>query len=61
MLSLVSWYVLLHVAVIHTHPAHNLVDYSEPRLWTAVFNNDYSELKVYDYQKRLLLDIRLQN
>ncbi|KAE8352425.1 hypothetical protein BDV28DRAFT_135151 [Aspergillus coremiiformis] len=35
--------------------------YSEPRLWTAVFANDYSELKVYDYQERPLIDIRLQN
>ncbi|KAB8230344.1 uncharacterized protein BDW43DRAFT_314033 [Aspergillus alliaceus] len=35
--------------------------YSEPRLWTAVFANNYSELKVYDYQERPLIDIRLQN
>ncbi|KAL4755534.1 hypothetical protein BDW72DRAFT_189285 [Aspergillus terricola var. indicus] len=41
--------------------SRSLIEYSEPRLWTAVFANDYSELKVYDYQKRLLLDIRLQN
>ncbi|KAL4818104.1 hypothetical protein BDW67DRAFT_183386 [Aspergillus spinulosporus] len=33
------------------------IESSEPRLWTTVFANDYSELKVYDYQKRPLLDI----
>ncbi|KAL4788605.1 hypothetical protein BJX76DRAFT_1427 [Aspergillus varians] len=38
-----------------------LNEYSEPRIWTAVFANDYSELKVYDYQNMPLIDIRLQN
>ncbi|GAB1200261.1 hypothetical protein APSETT444_009631 [Aspergillus pseudonomiae] len=35
--------------------------YYEPRLWTALFANNYSELKVYDYEKRLLTNIHLQN
>ncbi|OGM44053.1 hypothetical protein ABOM_007799 [Aspergillus bombycis] len=35
--------------------------YSEPRLWTAVFANGYSQMKVYDYENRLLTDIHLQN
>lgn len=52
---------ILCIAVIPTHLAHNLIEYSEPRLWTAVFANDYSELKVYDYQGRPLIDIHLQN
>ncbi|KAL4937462.1 hypothetical protein BDV06DRAFT_215887 [Aspergillus oleicola] len=35
-------------------------EYSEPRLWTAVFTDDYTNLRVYDHQEELL-SIRLKN
>ncbi|KAL4920267.1 hypothetical protein BDW62DRAFT_216167 [Aspergillus aurantiobrunneus] len=47
--------------IIDCAPSLSANESSEPRLWTAVFAKDYSELKIYDYQKRPLLDIRLQN
>ncbi|KKK25072.1 hypothetical protein ARAM_003132 [Aspergillus rambellii] len=34
--------------------------YSEPRLWNAVFTDDYTNLRVYDHQEELL-SIRLKN
>ena len=37
----------LSISAIPARPAHNLVEYTEPRIWTAVFANDYSELRVY--------------
>lgn len=43
-----------------TNPAHISIEYPEPRLWTAVFGKDYSELKIFDHQKRPLLDVCLQ-
>ncbi|KAL2005990.1 hypothetical protein VTN00DRAFT_9644 [Thermoascus crustaceus] len=48
--------------IINCASSPPISEYSEPRLWTAVFANDYSELKVYDYQGAPLTDnIRLQN
>ncbi|BCR86719.1 ATP-binding protein [Aspergillus chevalieri] len=36
-------------------------EFSEPRLWHAVFINDYSELQLYNYQKVLMMSVHLRN
>ncbi|BCR87943.1 ATP-binding protein [Aspergillus chevalieri] len=35
--------------------------FSEPRLWHAVFINDYSELQLYNHQKALMMSVHLHN
>lgn len=52
---------LSHIAVIPTHPANIIIAYSEQNLWTAVFTNCYSDLKVYDHQMRPLFSVPLHN
>lgn len=47
-------------SIILTNPSDNVIGYSEPRLWSAVFTDDYTNLKVYDHQGELLR-IRLEN
>ncbi|BCR92831.1 ATP-binding protein [Aspergillus chevalieri] len=34
-------------------------EFSEPRLWNAVFINDYSELRLYNHQKALIMSVHL--
>ncbi|BCR83119.1 crinkler effector domain-containing protein [Aspergillus chevalieri] len=36
-------------------------EFSEPKLWHAVFINDYSELQLYDHQKVLMMSVHLYN
>lgn len=38
---------------------NNLTEYSEPKLWHAVFINDSSELQLYNHQKALIMAVRL--
>jgi len=38
---------------------NNLIEFSEPRLWHAVFINDYSELRLYNHQKALIMSVHL--
>jgi len=43
------------------YSTNNLIEFSEPRLWHAVFINDYSELQLYNYQKVLMMSVHLRN
>ncbi|ODM16145.1 hypothetical protein SI65_08579 [Aspergillus cristatus] len=36
-------------------------EFSEPKLWHAVFINDYSELQLYNHQKALIMSVHLHN
>jgi hypothetical protein len=53
--------LLPYMSIIPIYLTDNIIAYSEPKLWHAVFTNDYTELKVYDHQKKPLTDIRLKN
>ena len=41
------------------YSTNNLIEFSEPRLWHAVFINDYSELQLYNHQKALIMSVHL--
>jgi hypothetical protein len=43
------------------YSTNNLIEFSEPRLWHAVFINDYSELRLYNHQKALIMPVHLHN
>ena len=43
------------------YSTNNLIEFSEPRLWHAVFINDYSELQLYNHQKALIMSVHLYN
>jgi len=43
------------------YSTNNLIEFSEPKLWHAVFINDYSELQLYNYQKALMMSVHLHN
>lgn len=53
--------LLPYVSIIPIYLTDSAIAYSEPKLWHAVFTNDYTELKVYDHQKKPLIDVRLKN
>jgi len=46
-------------SVSMSYPTNNLIGFSEPRLWHAVFINDYSELQPYDHQNALITYVHL--
>jgi len=48
-------------SVSMSYPTNNLIDFPEPRLWHAVFINDYSELQLYNHQKALIMSVHLKN
>jgi len=54
-----SYSVFNLVAMVYS--ANNLTEFSEPKLWHAVFINDYSELQLYDHQKALMMSVHLHN
>ena len=43
------------------YSTNNLIEFSEPKLWHAVFINDYSELQLYNHQKALIMSVHLHN
>jgi len=48
-------------SVSMSYPTNNLIGFPEPRLWHAVFINDYSELQLYNHQKALIMSVHLRN
>jgi len=48
-------------SVSMSYPTNNLIGFPEPRLWHAVFINDYSELQLYNHQKALIMSVHLYN
>ncbi|KAL4959659.1 uncharacterized protein BDV14DRAFT_184292 [Aspergillus stella-maris] len=53
--KVVDWVIINCASSSPTRP------YSEQNLWTAVFTNCYSDLKVYDHQMRPLFSVPLHN
>ena len=43
------------------YSTNNLIEFSEPKLWHAVFINDYSELQLYNHQKALMMSVHVHN
>ena len=48
-------------SVSMSYPTNNLIGFSEPRLWHAVFINDYSELQLYNHQEARIMSVHLRN
>ena len=46
-------------SVVMVYSTNNLIELSEPRLWHAVFIDDYSELRFYNHQKVLIMSVHL--
>jgi hypothetical protein len=47
-----------YVSIIPLHLTDKVIEYSEQKLWHAVFTNDHTELKVYDHRKKPLIVVR---
>lgn len=52
--------MFLFLGIIVTCLTHELVNYLEQHIWTAVFKDDYTTLSVYDHLRRPLIKKCLQ-